>query len=234
MNSRLSHQLVSGFTVLYFTNGGIELLGEYFRIFPVIYISKPMIPLILLGMYFWISKHRSFVFVGIMVFSALTNLMFIPNTVESLFYGIICFTIHRLFLLYYILNHVKIKYWLAFILATLPLAFIFFYLFAANDVPDNAVAMVFFHNIIAAVFGGIAISVYVMDDNQVHSLLLISILLFLGLQLVIYIEKYYLAEVHSQIMRPLAMLLNVLGFYAFYRFALAAESPNFNRSTFRR
>jgi len=75
----------------------------------------------------------------------------------------------------------------------------------------------------AATLGGIAISNYVMSDTKQNSLLLISVLLFLGLQLVIYIEKYYLIESHSIMLRPLAMTLNILAFYVFYKFVISSE-----------
>jgi len=118
---------------------------------------------------------------------------------------------------------VKIKDFIPFILATIPLGFIFFYLFAASDVPKNSYYLIFFHNLIAAVLGGVAISSYVMDDSKQNSFLLISVLLFLGLQLVIYIEKYYLVDAHSHVLRPLAMTLNILAFYVFYRFVIISE-----------
>ena len=75
----------------------------------------------------------------------------------------------------------------------------------------------------AATLGGVAISNYLMSDTKQNSLLLISVLLFLGLQLVIYIEKYYLADSHSSLLRPLAMTLNILAFYSFYKFVISSE-----------
>jgi hypothetical protein len=62
-----------------------------------------------------------------------------------------------------------------------------------------------------------------MNDSKQNSYLLISVLLFLGLQLVIYIEKYYMVDSHSYILRPLAMTLNILAFYMFYQFVVISE-----------
>ena len=92
-----------------------------------------------------------------------------------------------------------------------------------SDVPKNSYYLIVFHNLIAAILGGIAISNYIMNDTKQNSLLLISVLLFLGLQLVIYIEKYYLAESHSLFLRPLAMTLNIFAFYTFYKFVISSE-----------
>ncbi|MEI7508361.1 MAG: hypothetical protein WCJ62_02745 [Flavobacterium sp.] len=163
-----------------------------------------------------------------MIFSLITNLLFIPNTEKSLFYGVISFTIHRIFLLILIFKIVKIKDYIAFSLAAVPIGFIFFYLFQASDIPENSYYLIIFHNIMAITLGGIAISNYAMIDTKQNSLLLISVLLFLGLQLVIYVEKYYLSASHSLFMRPLAMTLNALAFYSFYRFIISSERLNNN------
>lgn len=216
---------------LYYLNGGIEVFAEYYHNEPLIYVTKPLIPLLLMVLYFLHSQQKKGLFYLIMGFSMITNLLFIPNNPKILFYGVIAYSFHRIFLLLLIVKSIRIRHYIPLVVATLPLGFIFFYLFAANELPDNTMYLILFHNILASILGGIAISHYVMEDNKVNSLLLISTLLFLGLQLVIYIEKYYLSEVHSDLMRPLAMSINILAFYTFYKFVLAAESANTNRSS---
>jgi len=177
-------------------------------------------------LYFYNSAKKDIFFFLVMLFSLITNLFFIPNNKDFLFYGVISFTIHRIFLLILIFRIVKIKDYIPFFLATLPLGFIFFYLFAASDVPKNSYYLIVLHNIIASILGGVAISNYMMNDSKQNSLLLISVLLFLGLQLVIYIEKYFLADSHSIFLRPLAMTLNISAFYMFYKFVISSEKLN--------
>jgi hypothetical protein len=209
--------------IIYFVNAIIEVFAEAFSLKFLIYLTKPLIPFLLMLMYFFQSSRKQFLFFGILFFSLLTNLFFIPNTQDSLLYGVISFTFHRILLLVLIFKIVRMKNLIPFFLATLPLGFIFFYLFAASDVPDNSYYLIFFHNLMAAVLGGIAISNYGMNDDKRNSLLLISVLLFLGLQLVIYIEKYYLRESNIQYLRPLAMTLNILAFFVFYKFVIESE-----------
>lgn len=228
MNLKNRYNLVNILAIIYFINAIIEVISEYTSFLPVIYIAKPLIPLILMVLYFCKSSKKNILFFVIMSFSLITNLLFIPNSQESLFYGVISFTIHRIFLLILIFKIIKVKDYMPFILATIPLAFIFFYLFAASDVPENSYYLIMFHNVMAAVLGGMAISSYVMNDNKRNSLLLISVLLFLGLQLVVYIEKYYLVESHSFLLRPLAMTLNIMAFYCFYKFVIASEKQILN------
>ena len=208
----------------YFIISIIEVFSEAFAITPIILVAKPLIPLILMVLYYFTTTSKCKLFYIIMFFSLLTNLLFIPNTEKSLFYGVIAYTIHRIFLLILIFKIIKIKDYIPFILATIPLGFIFFYLFTAADIPENTYYLAFFHNVLAAFLGGTAISSYVMNDSKENSLLMISVLLFLGLQLVIYIEKYYLVESHTVMLRPLAMSLNFMAFYVFYKFVIISQN----------
>lgn len=233
MNQDFRKYILTFLIVLYFFNGGIEVVAEYFHLNQLIYMTKPLIPLLLMVLYYLNSARKDSLFFIIMGLSMVTNLLFIPDNPQILFYGVIAYSVHRIFLLFFILKKIKIKHFIPLVVATLPLGFIFFYLFTANELPDNTMYLILFHNILAAILGGIAISLYVMEDNKVNSLLLISTLLFLGLQLVIYIEKYYLTEVHSEWMRPLAMTINILAFFTFYKFVLAAESTHNDGSAFR-
>ncbi|MFY7739949.1 MAG: hypothetical protein ACOVQC_05475 [Flavobacterium sp.] len=226
MSLSFENNTIKIISFFYFFNAIVEVVAETFSHETIIFITKPLIPILLMVLYFYSSKSNCKLFYVIMSFSLLTNIFFVPNNAESLFYGVIAYTIHRIFLLILIFKIVKIKDYIPFFLATLPLGFIFFYLFAASDVPENSYYLIFFHNLIAAVLGGVAISSYVMNDSKQNSYLLISVLLFLGLQLVIYIEKYYLVESHSYILRPLAMSLNILAFYMFYQFVVVSEKKS--------
>ncbi len=228
MGVKIKHKVINLLVVIYFINALLEILAESISCKSIIYITKPLIPFLLMVLYFINSTKKDYIFFLVMIFSLFTNLLFIPNSQESLYYGVISFTIHRIFLVILIFRIIKIKDYIPFFLATLPLGFIFFYLFLASDVPQNSYYLIVFHNLMAAILGGIAISNYIMSDTKQNSLLLICVLLFLGLQLVIYIEKYYLAESHSLFLRPLAMTLNIFAFYAFYKFVISSEKLNYD------
>jgi hypothetical protein len=83
-------------------------------------------------------------------------------------------------------------------------------------------------NILISVFAGISLSEYVMNDNKQNSILLISAMLFVMLQFAIFIEKYYLNNEYSYVLRPLSMALNGLAFYSFYKYVIEAEKSNNN------
>ena len=215
-------------TIFFFINALIEILAEYFSYKPLIFVTKPLIPVLICVLYYNKSVRKQKLFFYVMLFSLITNLFFIPNTQQSLFFGVISFTIHRILLLVLIFKIVKIKDYLPFILATIPLGFIFFYLFPSSIIPENSYYLLVVHSLLASILGGIAFSSYYMDDNKRNSLLLISVILFLALQLVIYIEKYFFVGSNLHFLRPIAMCLNAIAFYMFYVFVIESEKELYN------
>ncbi len=220
----IKNNCVKILVILYFIVAFIEVAAEYNSNKTLIILTKPLIPFLIILLYWFSSRKRNFLFILIMFFSLVTNILFIPKSNQALFYGIIAFTIHRLLLVYFVFALSKIKNYIPFILATIPLLFIFFYLFfTTTDVPDNSYILIVIVNILGAILGGIGISSYVHNDNKKNSLLMIAVLLFLGLQLVVFVERYYLSDLFLEFVRPLAMLLNVLAFFAFYKYVIEAE-----------
>jgi hypothetical protein len=81
---------------------------------------------------------------------------------------------------------------------------------------------------LVAILGATCITNYIKKDTTASSYLLISGLLFLSLQLVIYVERYFLYSVILVPLRPLAMVLNVLAFFSFYKFILEKHNKKLN------
>ena len=229
MASDLKRNIVKIITIIYFANALIEVISEYYSNNAIIFLAKPLIPFLLIVLYWFSSERKNSLYIIIMLFSLITNVLFIPKTPLCLFYGVVAFTIHRILLIYYVYILSKIKNVKMFVAVIIPLLAIFFYLFfASTDVPENSYVLLILLNILGAILGGIGISNYILNDNKQNALLMISVLMFLGLQMVVYVERYYLASVMLECIRPLAMLLNVLAFFAFYKYVIAAES-NYNR-----
>lgn len=228
MNNGIKKNNIKKITAFFFLNAIIEVIAEAFAYKPLIFITKPLIPILICVLYFYKSKRKHKLFFFLMLFSLITNLFFIPNTQQALFYGVISFTIHRILLLILIFKIVNVKDYLPFILSTLPLVFIFFYLFPASIIPENSYYLIVFHSLIASLLGGIAFSCYYMDDNKRNTILLIAVILFLALQLVIYIEKYYFVDFSTHYLRPVAMFFNVVAFYMFYVFVVESEKPKYS------
>lgn len=216
--------------VFYFALASFEVAAEYFVINPAICILKPILPLFLILMYCIESSVKDKVLISALLLSCVTNVLFIPiDKPDYLFYGVLVFTIHRVLVIYLIFYHQKMKDYVPAVIATAPFLLIFFYLFSeTGEIPENSIYILIFQNLLISIFAGIALSSYVMNDNKQNSILLISALLFVMLQFVIFIEKYFLVDEFEELFRPLAMTLNALAFFSFYKYVVTAEKSNHN------
>ena len=216
-------------TICYFVIAFFEVVAEYIVEKPIICTLKPVMPLILIVIYCIDSERRNLLFIFALLLSSLTNILFIPNTPTCLFYGVLVFTLHRIISIYLIFSLQKVIDYIPVIIATSPFLLIFFYLFSETvEIPQNSFCIIIAQNILISLFAGIALSSYVMNDNKRNSILLISALLFVMLQFVIFVEKYFLTNEFEELFRPMAMTLNALAFFSFYKYVVTAEESNNN------
>lgn len=221
MERKILNNLKPYLYYLFFINGLIEVVAEYFQFLPIIYVTKPLIPLILLVLFWLETKSLPILFFWVYITSSLTNILFIPENETILFYGVIIFTIHRLLLLYLIKKSIGSLNWYIITSIAILLFAIFYYLFLeTSEVPKNSYVLLIFHVFLVSILGSICITNYIKKDTIMSAYLLIAGLLFISLQLVIYIEKYFLHSINIVPLRPIAMLLNVLAFFSFYKFIL--------------
>lgn len=226
-----NRNIINFVTIAYFAVALTEIMAELFEMKLLIYVLKPLMPVMLMILYATASKVRNPLFFITLFFSVVTNILFIPNDQVTLFYGIIAFMLHRLVILYYIIKLLRIKDYIPVFIATIPFMIVFFYLLASSEVPQNSFVILIFQNILISILGGIALSNYIMHDNKKNSWLLICGLLFIGLQFIVFIEKYYLSGLSLTIFRPIAMGLNAFAFYTFYEFVNAIEKSDENATS---
>lgn len=220
------------FILLYFAIGFIEVIAEMFAFSPLIVVLKPLLPALLILIYLQTSERRNWVFVLTMSLSIITNILFIPDDGQMLYYGIIAFLVHRLLVIYLIALLVKINDFVPMFIGTIPFLLVFFYLFMITDeIPENSFYILIMQNLLISVLGGIAVSNYIMNDSKKNSWLLLCGLLFVLLQLIIFIERYYLSQFSTIFLRPVAMALNIVAFYTFYEFVVAAEKSDDDAAT---
>ena len=204
----------------------IEVIAEYFRFLPLVYIFKPLISIVLMTLYWYSSPIKDFLFFLTIATSLITNVLFIPNDLNLIFIGLIVFGFHRLINIFYIIKVMKTKDFIPVILASVPFLIIFFYIFFDTDLLTKEVYYIMIiHNSLISLLGGIALSHYIMNDSSRSSWLLICVLSFVTLHFIIFIEKFY---IQLQIFRPIAMSLNAFAYYAFYKFILIIEKSNSN------
>ena len=224
--------IVKSLTVCYFTIAFFEVIVEYFVNRQLICILKPVIPLFLIVIYYIESDKKNVLFIAALLLSLITNILFIPNTPTYLFYGLLIFTVHQIIVIYLIFSLQKVNDSIPLIIATTPFLLIFFYLFLeTGEIPQNSIYLIIFQNLLISMFAGLALSSYFMNDNKQNSVLLISALLFVMLQFVVFVEKYYLINEFEELFRPLAMTFNALAFFSFYKYVIVAEKSHNDRLT---
>ena len=211
-------------TVLLFLVALTEIISEYFRFLPLIYVFKPTISVVLMALYWVTSAKREVLFFLTISTSLLTNVLFIPNDIQFIFLGLIAFVFHRIINIYYIVKLTKIKDILPILLASVPFFLIFFYIFIDTDFLSTEVYYIMIlHNILISLMGGFALANYVLNENNRSMWLTICVLFFVSLHFLIFIEKFYIS---LNIFRPIAMTLNTFAYYSFYKFVLANETNN--------
>lgn len=214
---------------LYFAIAITEVVSELYAYKPLIYIFKPMMPFVLMALYFTSSKRKNPLFFAVMALSLLTNVLFIPDSPQCLFYGLVVFLVHRILLLYYIIRLLRISDYVPTVIATIPFLLVYFYMFMiTSGIPENSFFVLIFQNILISVICGISFAHYMMQDSKRNSWLLQSGILFGALHFIVFVEKFYLSGFSPEIFRPIAMGLNAFAFYTFYEFVMATEKSNGN------
>jgi hypothetical protein len=215
------------FIVLYFAVAAVEISAELFSYKPIIFVFKPLISLLLMLLYWNSSTQRNILFLLVIFFSLITNVFFIPNTEKMLFIGLLAFSIHRILTIYYLIKLTKIKDSIPLLIATIPFLFFFFYLLSVSDeIEESRYFVLVVQNILVSILGGITISDYMMNYNRKKPWLLIFGILSVTLYFIVFIEKYYLSDLSPIIFRPLAMILNTMVYYTFYKFVIETERSN--------
>ena len=120
-------------TIVLFIVALVEVIAEYFRSVPLIYILKPSISIVLMFLYWYSSPKKDILFFLTISTSLITNVLFIPNNIKFIFLGLIVFGFHRLINIFYILKVMSTKDFIPVILGSVPFLFIFFYIFFDND-----------------------------------------------------------------------------------------------------
>lgn len=163
-NKKTLENLITGF---YFALALIEVTAELFRYKPLLFLLKPLLPLMMMILYWNISNQRNKLFFATLFFSLVTSVFFIPNTEKMLFLGLIVLVIHRLLMIYYIVKLAKLKDYIPLLIAIVPFLFVFFYLLSISEgLTSKSYGILKFQNILISILGGISLSDYVMNDSK--------------------------------------------------------------------
>lgn len=221
-----SRRVINALTGLYFLVAITEVMLELFKYIPGILILKPLIPATLIILYWNSSERRHPIYILAMVCSILTNILFISFDTDTLFIGLLVFTIHRVVLLLYTIKLLKIRDYIPVVIGAAPIMLLFFYLQGISQVPDQLVIIMALQNILIAILAGMGMANFIIGGPMRNTWLLISCVLFISLQVIVFLERFYLNGSAIPALRPLAMGVNAFAFYTFYEFAISAEKSN--------
>lgn len=214
-------------TILFYSIALIEVITELLSDIVLVFIFKPLLSIGIMALYWNASKERNRTFFVVLFLSMITNILFIPGTENLLFMGLIVFLAHRLMLISYVVQLIKLKDYIPLFIAVLPFLFIFSYLLSiSTEIHLKSYFVLIVQNVLISVIGGLALSQYAMNYNKINSWLLIFGLLSVTQYFIVFIEKYYLSDIAPIAFRPLAMLLNSSVYYVFYCFVIDAEKVN--------
>jgi hypothetical protein len=214
--------LVKVISSFYFIIALYEILA--YSIFnETLVFSTISIPVLLIALYFLSSVKQNLLFFSILIFLLIENIW-------TLFYdsrfsvGIICSSIQKTALIILIFKLIKERNYLCLTIVSFTFLLIFLYLFSTTSETSYVdFKFLMIQNILTSVLGGIAVSSYMVDDNRKNSWLLISILLFIGLRFMLFIQSFYLNDLTLPVIKPIIITLNIFAYFTMYKFVIEAE-----------
>lgn len=207
---------------LFFLVVTLLAFGVYFEVQNLILITRVSSLLLIFFIYFLSSIRKNKLYFLSLLFSLLSILfLFLKSDVGLLLATLFFLIFEVLITRIVILNTKKINF-IPIALGFLPFLSILFYLIfltysslGINYLPSIVNAF------IISFLGGIAVSNYMLEeDNMKNIWLLISILMFVLLIFIFMIEKYYISV---QIFKPLRTLCFFGGHFLFMRYLLLSE-----------
>ena len=213
--------------VLYFAIAAVEITTEMFSYKPLLFVFKPLIPTLLIALYWYSSTRRNPLFFVAVTLSLITDVFFISKMESVLFFGLLVLFIHQLVMIYYISKLIKLKDYIPLLIAMVPFLFVFFYLLSiSGETVTRIYYIVIIQNILISILAGITLSQYMMFYEKKDMWLFIFGLLSVTQYFIVFIEKYYLLGSSPIVFRPMAMMLNTGVYYTFYKFVIETEKLN--------
>ena len=210
------------FSTLFFGITLILIFAEYLKMQQLVLYVKPLLIPSLVALYFSKTVKICPYYLVALFFAFVSNIFFLFSDPRLLLYGIIAFLFYRITSILSVLKNGDRVALLPLLLATIPFLFMFSYLIDSMVSPDySGFYVTIVNDIIIAIFCGLGLSNYIMNDNQQNSWLLISTLLFAFLAILFMFDNFYLS---FQIFKPLSALVFSLAHFAFLKFMEEADN----------
>ncbi len=210
----------------YFGFALVYLVTELFSLQFNFLIFKSILVVTLIFMYWFTSKKRNPFFFLTMLLSLMAYVLFFSDNGRLLFVGIAFFLIYRLITIIYfvrLMSPIKI---VPILIAINPFLFIFFYFFSMSyEIPYEGFYILLANNILVCLLAALSLSCYVVTGKKKGWFLcfgLTSVVLYF----VEFVQKYYFIEISQPLFRFFEIILNVVLYYAFYKFVMRMEQTD--------
>mgnify|MGYP003646946951 CR=1 FL=1 len=209
---------------LFFLMGLIDVVSEdsYIQ-----YTIKPLQIIVLFALYSYSSIRKNPLFFINMIFLLIGRMLFVPNEKHMLFYALIAVFFHRIIEIYYVVKLIKIKDYIPPVLASVPFLIYFLYLVSIPDsILIRSYLILIVQIVLISVLSGIILSQYLLSFNKKDIWLFVYGIMSLMQTFVIFIEKFYLSDFKITSLRPMALFLNTIVCFSFYKFVITTERLN--------
>lgn len=217
--------------LLYFTLGFVDIIAEYFSFMPLVLPLRIATPLILIVLYKINAAKSNPLVYTLFILLIVTNSLTLYKESPYFFLAVLICVIQRSVMLVIVLQMMTERKYAYILLAAIPFLLIFYYL---NSITAEFALIefntLFFQSILVSLLGGISLSGYLKNDNRQNSWLLISTLLFIGLQFVVFIERYFFSVISLRVFGLIGTMLIIFGYFTFYKFVVAAEKHERNHA----
>lgn len=201
----------------------LVILSEYQQDTLLTYITKPFLMPLLFYLYYInsASNNRNYGFILALLFNWVANIAFVAATKETVFFGSLFFLLYRIMVVYILVEQIVFPKVFPFLVGCIP--FFFIYITVTNLVNaeiENGIYLFWVNGIFMIFLGGFTLANYILDNNKVNTLLLISTLLFTFIQFIVTINLYYLTLV---VFKPIAMAMFVVAQFLLYKSVLLMD-----------
>lgn len=202
----------------------VEITASVLAYKPLVFAAHVALPVLLFSWYVAISVKRDAWMLAFLLLQIVSNAYFFFAMTNLYLYSLLSFLVLRVLSLILVFKHTPERSLLHLSLGSFPFLLVFFYLNSVtSDVTDTEFNILIVQSILIALLGGFSLVNYLKNDCKVHSLLLISTLLYIGLRLIVFIEHYFLSESPDLIYKTIEIVLSALAMYTFCIFVVTAE-----------
>lgn len=212
-------------TTAYFLMVLVEIIAALISYQPLIFAAHVALPILLFALYYTESSKKNILTLLLLLLQIISSVYFFFAMTNIYIYTLVSFILLRILSLILVFKYTPDRNYLHLLTGAFPFLLIFFYLASVtSDVSDFEFDILIFQNILISLLGGISVVNYLKNDNRIHSLLLISTLLYVGLRFIVFIGHYFLDDEPNIIYKPIEIILSALATFTFYKFVLTAES----------